>query len=59
MNGTFCSELIMISWKPEKAKEDVHPGLGGDLNLGPSEWQLMCQPLDNSTSLGKVYILNT
>ena len=41
MNAAFCSELFMMSCKREEKerREDVHQGLGWDLNLGSPEWQ--------------------
>ena len=41
MNAALCSELFMKFCKQEEKerREDVHPGLGGDLNLDLSEWQ--------------------
>ena len=41
MTVAFCSKILMKSCKQEEKeiREDVHPGLGGDLNLGPPEWQ--------------------
>ena len=40
MNADFCSKLFRKSCKLEEKEkgEDVHPGLGGDLNLSPPEW---------------------
>jgi hypothetical protein len=44
MNATFCSELFMMSckWEEKERREDVHSGLGGNLSLGPPEWQPKC-----------------
>ena len=43
MNAAFCSMLFTkyCKWdeKKEEQREDVHLGLGRDLNLGPLEWQ--------------------
>ena len=41
MNAAFCSKLFMKSCKckEKERREDVQPGLGGNLNLGPPEWQ--------------------
>ena len=38
MSAAFYSELFekYCKWEKEK-RENVHPGLGGDLNLGPLE----------------------
>ena len=41
MNAAFCSELFINSckWEEKEGREDVHPGLGGNLSLDPPEWQ--------------------
>ena len=40
MNVALCSKLFtkFCKWE-EKEREDVHPDWGGNLNLGPLEWQ--------------------
>ena len=41
MIPALCSILFVESCKQEEKgrRADVHPGLGGNLNQGPPEWQ--------------------
>ena len=52
MNAALCSELSMKSckWKKER-REDVHVGLGWDMNLCHLEWQLTTTPFSISPYL--------
>ena len=34
---TFEFSMKSCKWGEKEIREDVHPGLGGDLNLGPLE----------------------
>ena len=41
MYTPLCSKLFIKScqWKEKERRENLLPGMGGDLNLGPPDWQ--------------------
>ena len=41
MNAAFCSKLHVKScnWEQRERRENVIFGLGGELSMGPPEWQ--------------------
>ena len=39
MQPSALSYLRSCRWEEKERREDVHPGLSGNLHMGPPEWQ--------------------